>query len=119
MKNFINIAVKSNLISAGSVLMCASACNKSVEVKEVKTPNIIVIVSDDQGYNDLGVYGGKEIQTPNLDRLAADGVRFTNFYVACSASTPSGAAMLIGRYPQRNGTYVFMLLFTDPIFFLK
>ena len=105
MKNFINIAVKSNLISAGSVLMCVSACSKSGEVKESKTPNIIIIVSDDQGYNDLGVYGGKEIQTPNLDRLAADGVRFTNFYVACSASTPSRAAMLTGRYPQRNGTY--------------
>ncbi len=68
-------------------------------------PNIILIVSDDQGYNDIGVYGSEEIITPNLDRLAKEGMQFTNFYVTCSVCTPSRGGMLTGRYPQRNGIY--------------
>jgi arylsulfatase A-like enzyme len=67
-------------------------------------PNIVVIVSDDQGYNDLGVLGD-HIITPNLDRLAREGVRLTNYYVAWPACTPSRGAWLTGRYPQRNGIY--------------
>lgn len=67
-------------------------------------PNIVVIVSDDQGYNDLGVLND-HIITPNLDRLAREGVRLTNFYVAWPACTPSRGAWLTGRYPQRNGIY--------------
>ena len=55
--------------------------------------------------NDLGVYGRKDIKTPNLDQLAEDGARFTNFYVTASGSTPSRGSLLTGRYPQRNGTY--------------
>ena len=70
-----------------------------------KPPNILLIVSDDQGYNDLGCYGSSEVKTPNLDRLAADGVRLTNFYVTWPACTPSRGSLLTGRYPQRNGTY--------------
>ena len=68
-------------------------------------PNIVLIVSDDQGYNDLGCYGGTEIKTPNLDRLAKEGVRLTSFYVTWPACTPSRGSLLTGRYPQRNGTY--------------
>ncbi len=67
-------------------------------------PNILLIVSDDQGYNDLGLLGNGII-TPNLDRLAAEGTRLTDFYVAWPACTPSRAALLTGRYPQRNGIY--------------
>ena len=67
-------------------------------------PNILLIVSDDQGYNDLGVLGNGII-TPNLDRLAREGTRLTNFYVAWPACTPSRGALLTGRYPQRNGIY--------------
>ncbi len=67
-------------------------------------PNILLIVSDDQGYNDLGALL-PEIITPNLDRLAKEGVRLTNFYVAWPACTPSRASLLTGRYPQRNGIY--------------
>lgn len=66
--------------------------------------NILFIVSDDQGYNDLGLLGNG-ILTPNLDRLAAEGTRLTDFYVAWPACTPSRAALLTGRYPQRNGIY--------------
>lgn len=67
-------------------------------------PNILLIVSDDQGYNDLGILGNG-ILTPNLDDLARRGTRLTNFYVAWPACTPSRAALLTGRYPQRNGIY--------------
>ena len=68
-------------------------------------PNILIIVSDDQGYNDLGCCGNDQILTPNLDRLAEEGVRLTNFYVTWPACTPSRGSLLTGRYPQRNGTY--------------
>ncbi len=66
-------------------------------------PNVVVIVSDDQGYRDLGCFGSDEVLTPNLDALAAGGVKLTNFYVSWSACTPSRGSLLTGRYPQRNG----------------
>jgi arylsulfatase A-like enzyme len=68
-------------------------------------PNILLIVSDDQGWPDLGCIGLKKIDTPNLDRLAAEGVRGTQFYVTWPACTPSRGSILTGRYPQRNGLY--------------
>lgn len=70
----------------------------------VERPNIALIVSDDQGYNDLGILGNG-ILTPHLDRLANEGTRLTQFYVAWNACTPSRASLLTGRYPQRNGIY--------------
>ena len=71
----------------------------------LKRPNVLLIVSDDQGYRDLGCFGSSEAKTPNLDRLAKEGVRLTNFYVTWPACTPSRGSLLIGRYPQRNGVY--------------
>lgn len=68
-------------------------------------PNILLIVSDDQGWPDLGCLGYKAIQTPHLDRLAREGVRLTNFYVTWPACTPSRGSILTGRYPLRNGLY--------------
>jgi len=68
-------------------------------------PNILLIVSDDQGYADLGCCGAPELRTPNLDRIVREGVRATSFYVAWPACTPSRGALLTGRYPQRNGLY--------------
>lgn len=70
-----------------------------------RPPNIVYIVSDDQGYCDLGCFGGEEIQTPRLDSLAKEGVRLTSFYVTWPACTPSRGSILTGRYPQRNGLY--------------
>lgn len=66
-------------------------------------PNIILFVTDDQGYADLGCFGSPNIATPNLDRLAAEGTRFTDFYVAQAVCTASRAAFLSGCYPNRIG----------------
>lgn len=66
-------------------------------------PNVILIYSDDQGYADLGVYGSEDLHTPNLDKLAKSGIRFTQAYVAAPVCSPSRASLLTGRYPQRAG----------------
>jgi arylsulfatase A-like enzyme len=71
----------------------------------VRPPNILLIVSDDQGWRDLGCFGREEILTPRLDQLAREGVRATSFYVTWPGCTPSRGSILTGRYPQRNGLY--------------
>jgi len=68
-----------------------------------RLPNIVVILADDLGYGDLGSYGTRAIRTPNLDQLAAEGVRFTDFYSSASVCSPSRAGLLTGRYPVRTG----------------
>jgi len=66
-------------------------------------PNFVIIFTDDQGYQDVGCFGSPSIQTPNLDRMAAEGMKFTDFYVAASVCSPSRAALLTGCYPPRVG----------------
>jgi len=67
-----------------------------------RKPNVIMIYADDLGYGDLGCYGGK-LRTPNLDRMAAEGMRFTNFLSANPVCSPSRSALMTGRYPTRVG----------------
>lgn len=68
-------------------------------------PNFVIIFTDDQGYGDLGCYGSTTIKTPNIDRMAKEGCRFTNFMVGSSVCTPSRAALLTGCYPKRVGMH--------------
>lgn len=68
-----------------------------------RPPNVVIIFTDDQGYADVGCFGAKGFQTPNLDRMASEGMRFTNFYVAQAVCGASRAALLTGCYPNRIG----------------
>lgn len=68
-----------------------------------RQPNVVVLFADDLGYGDLSCYGHPTIRTPRLDRMAAEGVRFTSFYAAAPVCTPSRAGLLTGRYPLRAG----------------
>ena len=87
-------------------LLAAICCGRIVLAEAgAARPNVLLIVSDDQGFRDLGCFGSNEIKTPSLDRLAAGGVKLTSFYVTWPACTPSRGSLLTGRYPQRNGLY--------------
>lgn len=73
------------------------------ETGGTRPPNIVVIFTDDLGWGDIGVFGSPAIRTPNLDRMAAEGQKWTSFYVGASVCTPSRAALMTGRYPIRSG----------------
>ena len=71
-------------------------------------PNVIVILVDDQGYYDLGCYGASEVKTPNIDALAEQGTRFTDYYAAAPICSPSRAGLLTGCYPRRVGNHIWV-----------
>jgi arylsulfatase A len=79
-----------------------AATRKTVKPNITK-PNVVVIFCDDLGWGDLGCFGNPTIRTPNLDRMAQEGQKWTQFYVAAPVCTPSRAALMTGRYPIRNG----------------
>lgn len=88
------------------ILFCLllTACEPAEKISNASlTPNIIILFCDDMGYGDMGNTGHTTIRTPNLDRLAMDGMRFTNFYSGSPACTASRYALLTGRYPVRSG----------------
>ena len=88
------------------VTVVAAAVSRSpteAQAQSSRRPNILVIVADDMGYADLGVHGSRDMLTPNIDRLASEGVRFTDAYVSGPYCSPTRAGLLTGRYPQRFG----------------
>ncbi len=93
-------------------LLLAAGCQGAAEAAEPETspaatdkqrPNVVWILADDLAWGDLGCYGHELLETPNLDRLAAEGARLLDFYVDAPVCSPTRAALLTGRVPQRNG----------------
>ncbi|WP_443938510.1 sulfatase family protein [Pedobacter sp. MW01-1-1] len=90
----------SKMITFG--LLLGGVFHIPIAAKAQKKPNIIVFFTDDQGYADLGCYGATNFKTPNIDKLAANGMLFKQFYVPASVCTPSRAGLLTGKYPKRT-----------------
>ncbi len=84
-----------------SLFCCFVALSHSLPAQGNDRPNILIIFTDDQGHGDVGCYGNEKIKTPRLDRLAAEGTRFTSFY-SQAVCGPSRSALLTGRYPNRS-----------------
>jgi arylsulfatase A-like enzyme len=97
--------LKSIGLAAASLAMpgCANTCQSSGPGACTEKSNFIIIFTDDQGYQDLGCFGSPDINTPNLDRMASEGMKFTDFYSAAAVCSPSRAALLTGCYPPRVG----------------
>ncbi len=94
------------------ILISALALCLSLFASAAK-PNFIIIFTDDQGYQDLGCFGSPNIKTPNIDRMAAEGRKFTSFMVASPVCSPSRAALLTGSYPKRVGLHKHVLFPTS------
>ena len=90
------------LILLAASVLALSSCNTSKKNENAK-PNVVIIFTDDQGYQDLGCYGSPKIKTPYIDQMAAEGIRFTDFYVSSSVCSPSRASLLTGKLPAHNG----------------
>jgi len=99
-KRKIFIQIK-KLFIAFFIFLCTQAFSQS-------KPNIIFIFIDDMGYSDLSCFGNKEIKTPNIDRLAKEGMRFTNYYDNSPICSPSRVAAITGNYPSRNRIYSYL-----------
>ena len=87
-------------LTAGSLMMPQAIFGNT---KTTRKPNVVLIFTDDQGTIDVNCYGAKDLYTVNLDRLAAEGTRFTQFYVGAPVCSPSRAALMTGRYPRCAG----------------
>lgn len=87
----------------GAALVLCAAASVGPAQQPAARPNVVLIITDDMGYGDLGSYGAPDVRTPNIDALARDGVRFTDFYANAPSCTPTRAGLITGRYQQRLG----------------
>ena len=94
--------LKTLFIGLTTLLISCGTATKKQDPQPEKSPNIVIIYMDDLGYGDVGAYGAKAIKTPNMDKLAEGGVRFTDGHASSSTCTPSRYALLTGQYPWRN-----------------
>ncbi len=94
----------SRLWLAGAILLISLSSSVNFFADTSSRPNIVLIVADDLGYGDVGAYGATRLKTPNVDRLAAEGVRFTNGYAPSSTCTPTRYSMFTGEYAWRQST---------------
>lgn len=92
-----------SFLKSASIGAAAWALSRSAGAETVDTPNFVFVFADDLGYGDLGCYGATDIATPHLDRMAAEGMRFTDFYAAAAVCTPSRAGVMTGCYAPRVG----------------
>jgi arylsulfatase A-like enzyme len=92
------------ILFIGLFFACESAESKQIKPSNLNDkPNIIIILTDDQGYADVGFNGSKDILTPNIDKIAKHGIVFSNGYVSHPYCSPSRAGLMTGRYQQRFG----------------
>ena len=91
------------IATAGVLVQSGCTPREKIDKEKLsKRPNIVIILADDLGFGDVGCYGSVRIKTPNIDRLAASGLRFMNGYCTSATSTPSRLALLTGQYSWRN-----------------
>lgn len=99
--------MKSRLVNSLVALVAMLSITVPVSAETVaEKPNVIFILMDDMGYSDVSCYGATKVSTPNIDRMAAEGMKFTDFHTAASICSPSRAAFMTGAYPQRAGLYM-------------
>ncbi|MFC7338756.1 sulfatase [Haloferula chungangensis] len=97
---------KPSFLLIGVLAILSLAASAFAEAQKAPRPNVIFILMDDMGYSDVSCYGATKVKTPNIDRMAAEGMKFTDFHTAASICSPSRAAFLTGAYPQRAGLYM-------------
>src|SRR2546422_5092921 len=95
--------INSFVLVIAAMLLGNAAAAAEPAASAGRSPNVVLIFCDDLGYGDVGCYGAKGYTTPHIDRLAAEGCRFTDFYVAQAVCSASRAALLTGRYSNRVG----------------
>ena len=94
---------KTLMASLIGLAVCTGNAFSPALAAEAKQRNLVIIMADDLGYGDLATYGHQIVKTPNIDRLAQEGVKFTDYYAPAPLSSPSRAGLLTGRMPFRTG----------------
>jgi len=91
------------MLGAGAATALVSRSLPAALSQRAEKPNFVIMIADDQGWNDAGCYGHPHIRTPNIDRLAAEGLRFTHAFLTCSSCSPTRCSIMTGRYPHSTG----------------